>query len=348
MLVDFKIIPGPYLQDVLEQPGAVERTLAGLEEGDLGSFARALTQGKYRRVVLTGMGSSFHALHPLNLALIHRGWPVFHAETSELIHYMPALLDEGSLVIAVSQSGQSAEILRLLEITNRSIPVIGITNTRKSTLALRSSATIFLEAGAESSVSCKTYVASLLALEWLAAILEQRDLNLERDLLSLAAPAIEQYLQNWRAHVSELYGSLSGIKQIFVAGRGPSLATAGTGGLILKESVRFSAEGMSCAAFRHGPFEMTGQHVLVIIYTGDGRSESLNRQLADDIRTAGGKAQLVDHATKVMPLRIPKTPDQIRPLVEILPVQMISLALAARNGHEAGRFTLATKVTAIE
>jgi len=138
------------------------------------------------------------------------------------------------------------------------------------------------------------------------------------------------------------------VKQIFVTGRGPSVTTALTGGLILKESTRSSAEGMSCAAFRHGPFEMLGAQVFVLVLAGDARSRFLNQRLAQDIELAGGRSAVVDVDADLAAFRIPQVPDVIRPVVEILPVQMISLALAARSGREAGRFELASKITSVE
>ena len=116
----------------------------------------------------------------------------------------------------------------------------------------------------------------------------------------------------------------------------------------MKESTRFSAEGMTCAAFRHGPFEMLGPHVFVVVLAGDARSRSFSLRLADDIERAGGKSALIDIDAGLAAFRIPALPDIIRPVVEILPVQMISLALAARSGREAGRFELASKITSVE
>jgi hypothetical protein len=93
----------PYLQDILDQPEALQRTLDGLKgTKPLPDF---LSTGKIRRVVLTGMGSSFHALHLLQMRLVERGLSTYMIETSELIHYGRALIDPHSLIVAVSQSG---------------------------------------------------------------------------------------------------------------------------------------------------------------------------------------------------------------------------------------------------
>lgn len=339
-LLERNIIEGPYLQDILQQPKALRRTLAGFaERAELRAVAHALASGKYKRVVLTGMGSSLHALYPLHLTLSNRGFPSLLVETSELIHYLTSILNEDTLVVAVSQSGQSIEVLRLLEMAEGRSLVIGVTNNSDSALARKAQIHLPILAGSESSVSCKTYVASLLALEWLGAILiGTENLVSIRSDLSLAAPAVEAYLSDWRQHVEDLCDLVDGVKQIFVTGRGPSIATALTGGLILKESTRFAAEGMSCAAFRHGPFETLGPHVMVVIMAGDSRSRSLNQRLV----------ALIDTDSRQVAFRIPELPDPLRPIVEMLTVQMISLALAACSGREAGRFELASKITSVE
>lgn len=349
MIAEQNVIEGAYLQDILQQPQALTQSLAGFEaDEELRRFARRMANGEYQRIVLTGMGSSLFALYPLHLALTNRGLPSLVVETAELIHYLDAVLDQRTLVVMVSQSGQSAEIVRLLDVTQKRAPVIGITNSPDSPLALRSQAQVLIRAGVESTVSCKTYVSSLLALEWLRAMVMDEDLSATRSHLGECIPAVESYVAEWRQHIADLAGLLDGVKHIFVTGRGPSVSPALTGGLIIKESTRFAAEGMSCAAFRHGPFEVLAPHVLVVIFAGDVRSRALNLGLARDVEEAGGKSVVVDVDAPLPVFRIPELPEAIRPVLEILPVQMITLALAAQSGREAGRFERATKITAVE
>jgi len=114
-----------------------------------------------RRIVLTGMGSSYHVLHPLMYTLIHCGLPAQMIETSELIHYAPALIEPHTLVIAVSQSGRSVEIIQLLERAHNKAPLISVTNSPDSPLATQSEATVLTYAGEEYTVSCKTYLTAL-------------------------------------------------------------------------------------------------------------------------------------------------------------------------------------------
>ena len=154
-MVNFDRLSGTYLNNVLEQPRAVRDTITGLTHlPELDGLIQHIRLGRFRRVVLTGMGGSYHLLHPLHLDLTAGGFPSIMAETSELIHYMTSLLSSDTVVIAVSQSGASAEIVRLVE---RQEPyLVGISNTPGSPLVERSRLAILTRAGEEGGVACKT------------------------------------------------------------------------------------------------------------------------------------------------------------------------------------------------
>ena len=349
MLEDLAVVEGEYLRDILHQPQALEDTLATLGTSKaLLDIAAQLNKGKFQRVVLTGMGSSFHALHPLNLDLISHGFTALMVETSELVHYKSRFFDPKTLIIAVSQSGQSAEMVRLAKADHKRSTVIAVTNTPDSALVRHAQAAVFTNAGNEFSVSCKTYVTALMALKWLSAVLCERDPQRARRELKLACPAAASYLADWKDYVRSLAEVLGNIRHLFLVGRGASLATVGTGALIVKESDQFHAEGMSSAAFRHGPFEMLSKETFVLVFAGDARTRDLNERLLVDIREQEGGAEFVDKDSPLPACRLAEHGSAIRPILEILPVQMITLALAARAGREPGRFELATKVTTTE
>ncbi len=349
MLSDFSVIGGEYLRDILDQPRALDETLAGLQVSKpLLQLAGRLQTGKFKTVVLTGMGSSFHALHPLNIELINHGLTAMMVETSELLHYRSRLFDPKTLIVAVSQSGQSAEVVRLLEINRGKSSVIAITNTPGSPLAERADALILSQAGQEFSVSCKTYLTALMALQWLGDVVCERDLRRTRQELKAASPAVRDYLSHWKEHVQNLAQMLKGTRHLFLVGRGSSLAAVGTGALIVKESDHFHAEGMSSAAFRHGPFEMLSDETFVLVFAGENKTRELNQRLFEDVREEQGRAELVSEGAPFPPCALPAAPRSIHPILEILPVQMVTLALAAQVGREPGRFELASKVTTKE
>jgi len=343
------ISKGSYLKDLLAQADVLRQVVAKLATSKFDdALITGLRTGCYRRVVLTGMGSSLHAQYPLHRALVSAGFSSHWIETAELLLGFDALQNSETLLIAVSQSGESAEIVSLTERLAQFGHLIGVTNNEHSRLGRAANTRLTMEAGLESTVSCKTYLATLAVLHWLGAQLIHGNAGAALEELAQAELAVRNYLAGWREHVAELVPLLDGVTSVFVTGRGDSLATAGTGGLILKESTRQHAEGMSAAAFRHGPLEMAGKNVLVLIYEGDEITAPLHGRLAEDIVRGGGKAVLIGSNTAGPSVfRLPKIPAAVQPIVEILPVQMLSLALAARDGFEAGRFVRAAKITNI-
>ena len=343
-----QVIEGQYFRDLMAQPAAVAATHAALREsGSWAQIREHIAARSWRRIVLTGMGASYHMLHPLNLALIEAGANPVMIETSELVHYGLKLCEGDTLIIAVSQSGGSAEMLRLLEL-NPGAHLLAVTNTADSRLAAGADTVLLTRAGPEFSVSCKTYVTGLLVLQWLAALFAGRTEAATLEVLAPAADVIEAYQRRWQPRTELLAGLLSGVRELFITGRGPSLAAVGAGALVIKESARFTAEGMSRAAFRHGPLEMSLRDALTLVYAGEPRTRELNHRLAVELRGRDGKCAEIGADAECEPLRIPAVDAALLPIVEILPVQLLTLALAALAGREAGRFEHVTKITATE
>jgi glucosamine--fructose-6-phosphate aminotransferase (isomerizing) len=349
MSAPLQIVEGPYLGDILDQPHALEETLRLLSSSPaLEETARRLTDGRYERVVLTGMGSSFHGLHPLHLRLVNAGVPSTMVESSELLHYQPRLLEAGTLLVLVSQSGRSAEIVRLLEVAARGVETLAITNTEDSPLAGQASAVLVTHAGEEATVACKTHLATQMALVWLGTRLTGGDVEETQKALEATIPGVRRYLEDWRAHVEDLAGLLEGVRSVYYVGRGPSLGTVYSAGLITKESTHRPSEGLGSAAFRHGPMEMLDDGVFVLVFAGEDRTRALNESLVADARATGARAFLVAEDADRPALRLPAVPSQARPVVEMLPVEMLTLAVPALDGREAGTFRVGGKVTTVE
>jgi glucosamine--fructose-6-phosphate aminotransferase (isomerizing) len=346
---DLEAIRGRYLSDLLSQPEALRATWKGLGRSPVfDTIADACHADRFARVVLTGMGSSYFGLHPLSIELAAHGWTPLMLETSELIHYYAHLLAPSTLVVAVSQSGKSVEMVRMLELNARKATVIGVTNHADSPLARQANFAVLTEAGEEFSVSCKTYVAAQMALPVLAAALCGLDRTERLGEFELVAAAVEVYLRDWQTHAEEFAGLLRDARDIFIVGRGSSLAAASTGALIIKESDHFHAEGMSSAAFRHGPFEMLESGRFVGIFGGDAKARALNDSLLADVARTPAKAVMFASDSAQPACRMPQVAQIASPIAEILPIQMITLALAALAGREPGKFERATKVTAVE
>jgi len=344
----YRLIEGPYVRDLLDQPEAVWETAQALALVDLHDLPGRVGYGAFDRVVLTGMGASYHALQLAIPALLSFGLPVLAVETAELVHAQIGLLSARTLLIAVSQSGRSVETLRLLERVPAGCHLVGVTNDRQSFLAEKAQTPIILCAGQETAVSCKTYLATVTALLWLIGVLRGGKPSVVGEELATATDAIADYLSWWRDHTEALAGVLEPIHRLFILGRGTSLAATETGALIIKEAARFPAEAMSSAAFRHGPIEMVSVETAVFVLEGSGSGAGLNQKLHQELQGLGAVVHLLDRKTALPALRLPKVSDALLPLVEILPLQMMSLGLAALEGHEAGHFLRATKITSVE
>ena len=336
------IIQGPYFHDIQFQPQALAATFATLD----GLVLPPAPSGQ-APLILTGMGASLHALIPLQLQLLNAGFLPLLMETSELIHHAPAVLRAGATVVAVSQSGRSAETLRMLEKLPAGVQVVGITNDATSPLAQQSSVALLTHAGPEATVSCKTYVSALMILRWLGSHWAGNDLGAERAELALASELVASYLGKLDDHVGELAQRLVETSLLYYAGRGPSLAAARAAGLITKEAARFAAEGLSSAAFRHGPLEIVGPDVFLLVFEGLPQTAAINHGLVQDVVKRGGEAALCG-PSGVGALQLPTVSPGLLPIVEILAAQMVTLALAANQRHEAGHFAHAAKVTAVE
>jgi glutamine---fructose-6-phosphate transaminase (isomerizing) len=336
-----------YLYDLLFQPEALQSTLDSLSNlPPLTAFFNLLKSGKYRRVILTGMGSSFHGLYPLQLRLFALPMGILRLETAELIHDARTLIDPSNLIIAVSQSGQSVEVVQLLELTDKQVDVIGVTNTPGSALAEKSSTTILTCAGEEATVSCKTYISALAALTWLGDQLLGEATHFPA--LLQVPDKVAEYWSSWQDSVDILSQRLARVQHLFLLGRGDSVAAACAGALIIKEAARFGAEGMHSAAFRHGPLELISPSTFAIVYQGSGDASALNAKMVQDIRNAGGNSEMVKMGEGSPPFNLPTSPASTLPILEILTAQMVSLALAQNSGFEAGRFVHASKVTTTE
>jgi glucosamine--fructose-6-phosphate aminotransferase (isomerizing) len=343
------VVEGPYLQDILDQTRAVEETHRHLDSPTaLEALADRLLGGRFRRVVLTGMGSSYHGLHPLYLRLIEAGLTAIMVESSELLHYQRRLLEDDTLLVLVSQSGRSAEIVRLLEVAGDGVETIGVTNVADSPLAASASVTLRAQAGEEATVACKTHLAMQMMLAWLGTHLVGGDLARTKEELGATIAAVQGYLADWRAHVEEMAGLVEGTRSVYYVGRGPSLGAVGSAGLVTKESTHRPSEGLSSAAFRHGPMEMLDEGVFVLVYAGEDRTRDLNESLVADVRSAGARAFLVSENAEPPVVRLPAVSSLARPVVEMLPVEMLTLAIPALDGREAGTFHIGGKVTTTE
>jgi glucosamine--fructose-6-phosphate aminotransferase (isomerizing) len=158
---------------------------------------------------------------------------------------------------------------------------------------------------------------------------------------------MEMYLADWEARLRELDSLLGDFAQLFLIGRGSSMSAVWNGSLINKEAAKSAFEGMHAADFRHGPLELVSEGFAALILAGSAQTSALNRDLAREIISYGGRV-LWAHSSpdpEIPTLLLPVTGEQARPLVEILPMQMLTLVMADRKGLQAGLFRHVSKVT---
>jgi glutamine---fructose-6-phosphate transaminase (isomerizing) len=339
--------------DISEQPRLLASALqTHMSPGSpLEEAVRAIARARPRRIVLSGMGSSLFACYPAFLRLFDAGFAVTWIELAELLHWGASKLDRDALLVLVSQSGETIELLRLLADHRPGGLILAVTNTPDSTLARQATYVVPIGAGLEQAIATKTYTTSLLAL-WLLA---ERILGAAApDLTAALSPtlaAVERFCATGPALVAGLSDIWFGTGPVTLLGRGPSLATALAGGLLLKETAKIHAEGMSNAQFRHGPVEIAGSQHRAIVCAGSEQTRYLDMGFAADLAAYGSQVLLlgqVDRGGTTMRDMIELPPLTLAPLAEIIPLQFLAREIALRHGIVPGAFHRAAKVTTVE
>ncbi len=336
-----------FVDDIRGQGGAL-RELAGHAD-EVGALVDELELGSFDRIVLSGMGGSHYAAYPAWLALVGRGLPAWWVDTAELLHDAAGLVGGRTLLWLTSQSGESAEIVELLRgLRASSRPtVVGLTNTPESTLAEAADHVVLLHAGDEQAVSTKTFVNTLGAFSLAVAT----DRTEAVGGLGRAAAALDDWAGSLDAAVERAAALLDGPAGVVIVGRGRSLAAARAGALTIKEAAKTHAEALGSGAFRHGPVELAGPGLAVIVLAGDARAADLNRALAADVAGYGSPVAWVgDGCPEGVPALASPGVDSAfgRQVAEIAALQACSVALAGLHGIEPGVFRFATKVTTVQ
>ena len=196
-----------FLQEILEQPEALVRCVDRYPDNHVGiaKASQTLQRSGFDRVVITGMGSSEIGGYPLWLRLnIHSQVPVILADASELIHHSLSLLTDKSLLISVSQSGESIETVQTRTKMAKPRVSISITNGLENSLANMSDISLDIFAGEEATVSTKTYVNTLAVLSMLGCQLTGGNLpELRQEMLS-ASTELAEYINNWAEIVTAM------------------------------------------------------------------------------------------------------------------------------------------------
>jgi len=310
-------------------------------------------------VILTGMGSSYDACYPAAAELARAGVAAVMLDSAELLHFRTGMLSRDTVLVVVSQSGESAEVVRLARhLRGRADHplVIAITNGATNTLSELSDRSIETGAGEEVGPSTMTFAASLVVTGAVARVLAGASPNdvVQQQLgdAELAAVAIEGLLDD-AAMPERLESWLGGRATMVILGRGPARAAAEMGALTIKEAAGIPVESLQTAQFRHGPLELAGPDLAAVVIATEPETSSLDLSLATELAAAGAAVLVVTteplaSSSAVERIAIGRLDRTLAPAVSILPLQLLAWRLAGLRGRSPGAYHRASKVTTHE
>jgi glucosamine--fructose-6-phosphate aminotransferase (isomerizing) len=319
--------------------------LRALTQSALPPAVTRLLHGRYERIVLTGMGSSHFAALPGWRRLADAGHPAWWVDSGQLLD-APGLITPGTLLVATSQSGASAEVVAMAERQGpiaRAAAVIAVTNDPDSPLARRADGIIGLRSGDEATVSTKSYLNSLAAHERITSVIN----GTPADDTCETVKVIEEFSRP--AVLRDIATDLAvtpDARLVFI-GFGDHAASALYAGLITKEAAKVPAEGYIGGQFRHGPLELAGPGLTAVLFGGDGQAHGSVRQLGADLLASGSTVLTVGDLglPGAVHVRAPGGSMPARLAHDALIAQHLTVAIATARGITPGVFTYGRKVT---
>ncbi|WP_099907849.1 glutamine--fructose-6-phosphate transaminase (isomerizing) [Streptomyces sp. TLI_171] len=346
------------LKEIAEQPKAVADTLLGR----IGTDGR-LTLDELRipdqvlrevdKVVIVACGTAFHAGMIAKYAIEHWTRVPCEVEVASEFRYRDPIMDDRTLVVAISQSGETMDTLMALRhAREQGAKVLAICNTNGSTIPRESDAVLYTHAGPEVAVaSTKAFLTQLVACYLVALYLGQvRGTKWGDEISSVirelgdAPRQVEQVLGTMEP-VRELARSLADARSVLFLGRHVGYPVALEGALKLKELAYMHAEGFAAGELKHGPIALIeeGLPVVVVVPSPRGRSILHDKIVSNiqEIRARGARTIVIaeEGDEAVVPyadhlIRIPVTPTLLQPLVSTVPLQVFACELATAKGHE--------------
>jgi len=340
------------LKEIHEQPDAVRNAMRGrlnLEDGMARLGGLNMTEEDLRavkRVIILGCGTSWHAgLIGEYLIEEHARIPV-EVEYASEFRYRNPIVDEGTLVLVISQSGETADTLAAMrEAQRKGARALGIVNVVGSTIARESNGGVYIHAGPEIGVAstkaftCQVTVLALLtlALGRQRAMSREAGISLVRELTELPdkvqsiverSDAVRRIAEQYRHHNNFLY-----------LGRGCQHPVALEGALKLKEISYIHAEGYPAAEMKHGPIALIDENMpVVFICTRDSAYDKVISNMMEVRARKGriiavateGDTEMVDRADHV--LYVPKADACLQPILSVVPLQLLAYHIAVLRG----------------
>ncbi|MHC5214328.1 MAG: glutamine--fructose-6-phosphate transaminase (isomerizing) [Planctomycetota bacterium] len=347
-----------YMQkEIAEQPQVLETCLNGRVDvkngrvilGGIQDQLRDLTRTK--RIILSACGTAWHAGLVGEFLFEQLARIPSEVEYASEFRYRNPIVDEGTIFIAISQSGETADTLAAVDIAKeRGATVLGVVNVVGSTIARTTDAGVYLRVGPEIGVaSTKAFTAQVSVLTMLAIELGRR-----RHLSADVAQGLLKELTEIPKKMERILTQNEQIRQIAQAnidkenwlflGRGFNYPVALEGALKLKEISYIHAEGLPAAEMKHGPIALITDHMpAVFIATQCSQYEKIIGNI-EEVRARGGKTivvategdehikQYADHL-----ITVPDTVEQLQPLLTVVPLQMLAYHAAVLRGHDVDK-----------
>lgn len=344
-----------YLKDVLGQPQSIRKALDSFIRPDNLEKIIEIASLNPSKIIFVGMGSSHYCSYGASLYLNNKGFTSMVKSAGNFYYYECGLVDEKTLIILISQSGESAEIVNLVKTLPSSCKIVAITNYPTSTLGQRGDYTFSLNVEDEESVTTRTYLSSVMLVDLIAMSVVAGQARQEMsDELYGAVNSLESFLASYRDIETKIKQFFDNPLYLSLIGRGFSMSTVCAGTLFLREVVKYPAMDFDAGEFRHGPMEMVDEDFNGIIIAPSGQTFALNEKLALDIADKGGKVMFVSDQRiqashkNILEINIGYVNEFLSPLTTIAPVQLLSNYLAERKGIDVGKFRWGSKVMTAE
>jgi glutamine---fructose-6-phosphate transaminase (isomerizing) len=335
-----------FLQDIIRQPAEMLRTIDYLTGPGQEAMrkATALIQSA-PELIITGIGASWNAALGAGALFYSGGRPVYMQEAGELLHF--AAIPRDAVIIAISRTGRSIEIVQLLAQAKASgAAIIGITNCVDSPLARGSAVAVAVPTMLDHAISVNTYSTLLIAASALAS-------SATTGFASVAGPLLRtvgetgRSLEFWHEQLQESCWLASGKTYYFLA-RGSSLGTCHEARLLWEEGVKMPATAMSTSSFRHGPQEIVGEGLRVCLWIDQAQMRDQDLSVAHDLRELGASVMLIGENLPPdggdLVCQLPTSPPGWQFVIDVLPAQLAAERLSRLSGVDCDSFRICSFV----
>ncbi|MDL2229850.1 SIS domain-containing protein [Treponema sp. OttesenSCG-928-L16] len=313
-----------------------------------------LRNGKYHSFIFTGMGSSLYAGYIPVYYLRQKGIHAAAMETEELIQLKDSLFNSETLLVAVSQSGESPEVIDLISKFNKKNNFIAVTNYPKSRLNALSNFTVPICAGTEYYTSTKTYTNTLAVMNYLSFVLSGEFDKLESLGAGIKETALEiEEILAQESLENDMADFLADIEFLICVGSGYSYTTASHSEVITEEAAKIYSSRYTPAQFIHGPIELIKRGFGVVLYDFNPLFHKRCTDVCSSVLRYGGKVLYITNNSEIKPEKnkyirtVHADNPFISPLAEIIPLEAAIDTLVTRRGLETGKLSRVIKRMAI-